>query len=490
MQNSKLIKILKTLSKEEINEFEKFAASPYFSRGRNLSPFLKILKSYYPEFKHEEFTNERIYKKLFPHKKFEDKNSVNILKTLAYELTKLCKEFLIYSDFKEDTNSKNFYLLNRLRQKKLYDEYEKSYKLALVEHSKSNGSSINDFIDKYFLQYTYNEFCVETRNYKKYFEVVADLDEIAVAIGLMRAYRGIEFKHLATSGFNLPSAHNFSESVIKNLDSKSLLEELKKNNDKYYPYIALNYMFYMISEYPDVDEYYYQFKKLVYENLNLFGHTEKYILFSRLTSYCAKAFLERPDKIFQKEMFDVYVQSLKLGVYKWSAKDDYPILQFRNTVLIAIDVNELDWVEKFIDTYSEELHRDDRSSMKHYSLAHLNYERKEYEKALENISKIKMNFPYYKLDIKNLMFKIYYDMSLPEQAFSILESLRHYISSAKELSPASRKKSLTFLKFSKELLKLKFSGNGRDVNYLLNEIKENEFVSFSKWLRMKVEELE
>ena len=96
MKNSRLIKILKTFSKEEFREFEKFTASPYFSTGRNLVPFLNILKKYYPAFDSDEFTNEKIFSGLFPGKKFNEKNlplpSLILLKT--EKLRKKMKFFL------------------------------------------------------------------------------------------------------------------------------------------------------------------------------------------------------------------------------------------------------------------------------------------------------------------------------------------------------------------------------------------------------------
>jgi hypothetical protein len=41
MNNTKIVQVLRSFSAEEFREFEKFTASPYFSRGRDLIPLLK-----------------------------------------------------------------------------------------------------------------------------------------------------------------------------------------------------------------------------------------------------------------------------------------------------------------------------------------------------------------------------------------------------------------------------------------------------------------
>ncbi|MBK8983686.1 MAG: hypothetical protein IPM38_15555 [Ignavibacteria bacterium] len=65
MRSLRLVNILKTFTKEEIKEFEKFVASPYFSRGRNLSPFFSVIKKYYPEFYPDQYSAEKIFRELF-----------------------------------------------------------------------------------------------------------------------------------------------------------------------------------------------------------------------------------------------------------------------------------------------------------------------------------------------------------------------------------------------------------------------------------------
>lgn len=68
LSQNNLVQILRTLSMEEMKELEKFAASPYFNKGRNHLPLLKAISEYSPDYDNAEFTKESIYDKLFPGK--------------------------------------------------------------------------------------------------------------------------------------------------------------------------------------------------------------------------------------------------------------------------------------------------------------------------------------------------------------------------------------------------------------------------------------
>ncbi|MEO8666501.1 MAG: hypothetical protein ABI462_13500 [Ignavibacteria bacterium] len=62
MQINILVKLLKVISGDEWNEFEKFVRSSYFNEGRKYAPLLKVLKPYHPSYDSEQFTKENIYK--------------------------------------------------------------------------------------------------------------------------------------------------------------------------------------------------------------------------------------------------------------------------------------------------------------------------------------------------------------------------------------------------------------------------------------------
>ena len=82
MKDTKLIQTLKTFTSDEIKNFEKFAASSYFNKGRNYLPLLTELKKFQPSFDNERLTAEYLYKKIYRGRKFNKQVMWNLVSGL------------------------------------------------------------------------------------------------------------------------------------------------------------------------------------------------------------------------------------------------------------------------------------------------------------------------------------------------------------------------------------------------------------------------
>jgi len=489
MKETKLVELLRKLNKVEFKEFEKFSISPYFSRGRDLFPLFRSLKPFYPDFESEKLTDEVIFKKLYPDKKYGDQKSVSLLRTLTSELFNLGKEFLTYSEFDQDINRKNFYRLNQLRKKKLYKEFEKEYKESLSVQERSEGGNPEDFINKYFLNLSYAEYCVEKGWAEQAYETLFKMGDYAAMITLIRGFRMSELKMVAKSFCELKPGFSLLEYLINNIDIDKLIYNLRKYENKYFPIIEISYLIHKMTEDYMNEEHFRKLKKLVLKNLNLLGHDEKYMIFSIMGSYCVRMTNILNLDSYLNEQFELFDMSLKLGVLKWRQEDDFQLSLFRNIVITGVIVNEHDWVEDFIIKYSQELNPDQRDSMTYYSLAYLYAAKKEYDKALENLIKVKYDFYMFKIDVKNLYFRIYYEMGYIEQAYSILDSMRHYISSTKDLYDIFIDRNTNFIKYASELLRIRSSGVYKNLDILRNKIENEVYLESRRWLMKMIDEL-
>ncbi|MEI7485462.1 MAG: hypothetical protein WCK13_12195, partial [Ignavibacteriota bacterium] len=92
IKNSKLIKLLSSLSKQELKEFERFLTSIYFNEGKNYKHLVRELKKFHPEFNHPKLTNEYIHLKAFGKSKLNQKVFLNRLSKLSIVL----EEYLIH----------------------------------------------------------------------------------------------------------------------------------------------------------------------------------------------------------------------------------------------------------------------------------------------------------------------------------------------------------------------------------------------------------
>ena len=101
--------------------------------------------------------------------------------------------------------------------------------------------------------------------------------------------------------------------------------------------------------------------------------------------------------------------------------------------------------------------------------------------------KVKYEFFLFKLDVKNLMFKIYFELDYTEQAYSLLDAMRHYLSNAKDLSESIIARERNFIKYASELLKLKSESKILNSNYLKDKLENERYLEGRKWLLQKID---
>jgi len=484
LKDSKLTEVLRSFSAEELKSFEKFLNSPFFNFGRDLTPFFKIVRSYYPDFSHKKFTAEHIYSKLYPGKT-RSGNINQTIKTLSTELINSCKKFFEQVEFGKDLNHRNYYLCNQLRTRKLYKDFDKEYKHSAGQQKKSDKGGIPDFIDRYFINAVFRDYSLDRNDFLNAFESTLAADENIVSAAIMMCFMIEDMKNIST-GYNLPLRYTLMNNVIENLDPERLLFEMKKNNDRFYPYVLIFFMIYKMNKYKEKREYFYELKKLLIEHKDLFGQSENYMFWNILLSYCSFNGLSKT------EFIAIYDHMLKNNIYK-RPDEDFHIVLFRNIIIVKAIACEFEWLENFIEKYSGELHIEYRENMYNFSYAHVNFAKGNFETALEYISKVSYDVFIFKIDVRILLLKTYYELSYVEQAYSLIDSTLHFLKSTSEFSDESKFEYRTFVQHIREILKLRFSEKTDPhlVSFLEKKIGEGSTNNAGQtdWLLLKIKDM-
>ena len=189
MKDSKLIRLLKTFSKAEWKDFEKFAASPYFNKGRNYLPLLKALKKFYPGFESDKLTPENIYSSVYPSKKY-NKNVVN---TMASGLFLLAIEYINHLSYFSEGFRKEMDLMNELDKRNLDDIHNTMFKKIVDKLHKEKFSS--DHLEKIRIAQQHKIDFSYKYDYEKtageYYEKAGDYLFINFIIKVMGHYRNL-----------------------------------------------------------------------------------------------------------------------------------------------------------------------------------------------------------------------------------------------------------------------------------------------------------
>jgi len=144
MYSSKLISLLKTFSKAEFNEFAKFVASPFHSRGRNLLPLFKFLKKYYPEFTNKKIDIESAYKTIYPGRAY----NMPVMRKLVSELEKMGEDYLVQINVRNNDCDYFKRLSDEMQSRSLIKLFETNINKATEEIKKIGINS--DYFNKNF----------------------------------------------------------------------------------------------------------------------------------------------------------------------------------------------------------------------------------------------------------------------------------------------------------------------------------------------------
>ena len=152
-----LIELLKTLSKYEITRLDKFLRSPYLNNRNDVARLFSIIKDYYPKFKNENISKEKVFKQLYPEQKYKD----DLMRNLISHLLSSAENFLAQESFSEDPFDKEKHLIKALRKKHLDILFEKNISLVFKEQEEKFKDE--DYFSNMELLETENDFYNETK---------------------------------------------------------------------------------------------------------------------------------------------------------------------------------------------------------------------------------------------------------------------------------------------------------------------------------------
>lgn len=485
MKNSKLIILLRSFSKKEFKEFEKFA-STYFTSGRDVSGLIKLLRISHPEFKDEHIKKEKIFELLYPGKKYND----GIMRAQIASITKAVEDFLIYSHLSNETVKREMILLKDLRKRNLYKFYESHF--AALE--KSIYKLDVETGERYqFLSELYEEsliYFVSINNAKAYHKYFYEYVNACVCSWILKSFESARQDKILKKFYNYEPAPNIFSSYMKNLNVIDFLQDIKEPELTHYK--------------KTIELYYVLFTAFVNnEQQDPQDAIEKpFELFNSIKS--SMPYAEK--KLIYRNIHDIYMQMYNSGIssakhhiyalinemlrdkiFNTAGGTDFELNLFRTILLGAFD--KPGWVEKTVNEYSHLLNDEVRDVMISFALTFINIGKDKPEKALEYLSKLEYITFISKSDVKILSLMIYYDLNYYEEALSTIDAFKHYMANSKEMSSVYKTIFGNFTNYILKLFKLRESFDKNEAEYLSHQIKTAKMIGYDSWLLKKVEAL-
>jgi len=487
-KDTKLIVFLKTLTNEELISFEKFLSNPYFIQSRDPLPLLKVLKKYFPDFESDELNEDCIFHKLYPVSDYSNKNSQNNFRSLSSYLVKALEEFLFISDIRSNNVLRNRIILEELLDRNLlkyYDQYLHKANTDLKNQDCSSG--IND-IEKILLGRVNSRYSMMKLDLKAYLQNNFTGLEITSAYFWLNLFRNAKTKYLTETDRGIHTGNTSPEQFLKAVDIEKILE-IHKDNSRYVD-LLFNYYTYM-SLINDKDTLFYErAKELFFKNKSGISRTDRCYYYSDLINLASAKKVISDSKDFCERMYSLTVSCLQDKAYKIAEEDFMQPDFYRNAVLFSCRLKKYEWAENFINEYTCQLMPEYQENMKYYSKAVVFYGTGEFDRSLENILKVKYDLAIFKVDVKIIMLRIFYELEMTEQFYSLADTFKHYIKNSGQFASEDNKAYNNYVNFFVKILKQKSSANRNGAGLIKDQINKEKYLYDKSWLIGKLDEID
>jgi hypothetical protein len=478
MLRSNLIEAIRTLSQKEMKEFGEFVSSPFFNKNKNVIKLYGIIKKYYPGLESEKLSKENVYAKLFPSEKYKDSS----MRLLMFYLYETLEKFLAYSSYIRNELQYKKNLLAEFNERNLLKDFEKTYTQVKEKLDATLTKDEEFYTNSFDIASVYFAFLskVHSEKYEKYMNG-ENLESMFSSLTYNYLIRIFKFY---TAVLN---THFLLNAKINTDHFENILSNFNPAQFENVPLVNIYYRVIMMLMKPREEEHYFMLKKLVLENEQALGNVDLSNLYINLENYCTRK-VRSGNMNFLRENFELYDLEIEKGLYK--TNDNMSSAFYVSYVVVGCRLKEYDKVKDFIEKYKSEMRKDSRESLFNFCKAMLETDLKNFEKALEFLSKVKTDELYLKMDVRMLQSRLYYMLDWDDSLNSLLDAFRRTLANNK-LMPEFRKLHYSnFVKYLGRLNNIRHKADELDLDVLRNQVQKEDTFYYKDWLVKMMDELE
>lgn len=481
MKNTNLIKILNTFTEKEMKDFEDFIRSPYFNKKTPVIKLFNYIKKFYPDFNSSKLGKEIVFKNMFPDKNY----NYGSMKNIIFELQKLSEKFIVIYEISMDEFKINSTLVDTLGKRNLTLLSEKH--LKELENSLI-GNEIRDVDYFYKMHKLY-----ELKQMQSF-----DSSKGNVHSRKQNSLPVFENSHISTEylkKFYLLSSLRYYNKIITNkslYDVSEISNECEKFIDHYSSDLK-NYSLNLEVEFLKLnlgklkDEEFLKLKEVILKGLyeEKAGDRIIYAYSIYLLNYCRTK--NQTDKKFRIYAFEI-LKNLVANKNYDSENGFMNLVLTRNIILIATELLEFQWCEKFIENDLQRVHPDYRNSIIQFYNAKKNFFEGNFEKSLEYLSVMKNDDVFNKYYIKELAIINYYELKYFDLLFEQIDSYKKFLSNNSMFPDSYKIRVKLFLNYISDLGRAA-TGSKIDLQLLRKDIEQEKNLAYQNWLLTKLDKL-
>lgn len=481
MLNTSIISILRSFSKGEVKEFDKFIISPFFNNQPSLTNFYNELKRFHPGFNSKGLERKQVFERLYPGKQFSD----DTIRRLSSDLKRVIDSYIYYKAQEANPIETRFPKALEYIRRGLVKEGEKE--LEQIGKAINNTQLISNEYIKNRLEF--EDLTVQISLSRNQQQMAAGnfLNEIEYLIYFF-IFRLAYYIHNINANkiiFNLKE-NDLIFDFIRSVDFETI-ENLIKTEKKHEINKAIRIHVLVILNYlrEKEEKYFIEFKSLLPEVINEFTDHEKYNIFQVAEALCWKKMESINREKYRRELFEVNNMRLEAKVFSPDGKQ-MRVLLFKQILNTSLQLKETGWAREFVKEYAERLPQDVQENMKSFAFANLLFEEEDFEGSLNHLRKIDIDHFALKYDVRNLQLRIFIEMEHIEEALSLIDAYKHFIANNKSVSEYYRQITNNFLRFCKNIIDLKMQKGKLSADEIKRDIENENAVNFKSWLLEKI----
>lgn len=493
---NRVLDIIKSFSAPEVTKFKHYLRSPYFNRSNKVYLLYSEIINFYPFFDSPQLNYKFLNFKVNPSRPY---NAVT-MRSLISDLEKHALNFLRQINLDTDEISTHNYLRDELRARSLGRIFEQSIKDYEEKQPKENIIDENYFLNRLNLETDKLNYSYISKNLSKKINVDSLIMYLVTGSKNLFLYFIMKmithYLNLQTMQANYKeieernALYEFLVKFFSGLDNFYLKGFLRdKNNDYYYVFDIYYNLFRAFSNRSGLRNY-EKCKELLTEYGKYFKANEKHFLYGKLVDFCELRQKVNPkDEYSRRELVNLYELHIAKKYYETESNPYLPLPLFRNMLNFAIRIRKFKWAEKYIKIYSNKLYPDFKGDLRNLGYARIAFARGQFSETLRKINKVNPDASGIKVDYKNLMIMLHYELGNFMLVESLLDSYKLFIRRSKVISKENKVYYRNFAFYVERFVKFTSNRNKTYLGSLKDRIKKEENIVYKSWLIQKVNEL-
>jgi hypothetical protein len=481
MLSPKLLSFLSAFSSRDRSQFDRFLQSPYFNESKTLLALFQHLNNRIPDegmhvLQQDKQLDKRVvWKKLYGKAPYKD----GTLRRICSELLQLAYQFTYINNCISAEKEEIIAVLNTVAE----PHQEKHFRGLSRKFNALQQKENRPEEDQYRQFYDYHLAChkqLEARAEKQ-----TDFSHLEKADYYLNcSYYLHKLRHYCDAlGYGLFSAQKPDIRI-----PRSLFREIEQGGyaDKE-PWLRAYLLVARLFEAEDGEDLFYPLKSAFFDHIvGQVPEPDANALCIHLSNYCIIKKINAGEAHFFHELFDVYRKAIEAGLLMKNGILSYQ--DYKNIITVGLHIKELDWVEFFIQNYTERLPEEHRQNAHTYNLAKVYFHQEKYDEVIAQLREVEYESIVYTLGSKLLLLLTYFEMGEFLALDSLLDSFRIYLRRNREIARDVKEQYVNVIRFTRRLSRVS-PGDDRALQKIEQQIRACEALASRQWLQEKIAEM-